>query len=902
MRLAFRAVYRLLLRAMPAPFRSRYGAEAYTLAARRVDEARGLTAVRLAGRELVDLLKAIRAERRRVRAAVAESRRTAPAPAGSPRLPVVMDVVTRAVRHGLRGMRRSPGFTAGVIAILVLGLGINVVTFGLAARLFLSGPLGLKAPDRLRHALIEQHRPSGAVATSTSFSYRDYRDLRGASAFSGVAAESSGPLLFGEGAAAEPVPARLVSANYFALLGVTPAAGRFFTEDESVREGARLAVLSDVFWHRRFGGARDVLGRVVPIGHASYTVIGITPPDFTGDSVTRTDVFLPLEAASSERVSGNWRTNRGFTWFNLIVRLGAGVTAPAAADQAAALLRAARAGSADEGNVIRVELRSINPIADGTGQGKVALLIVAVAFLVLAIAMANVTNLFVARSLRRREETGVRVALGATRLRVVAEDAIEGGLFGIIGALVAVAVAAWIGPRLPALLFPNVDWLHGAVNREAVAAIVAIAATAGALSAGLAAWQTSRPDAATSSTGARSSRRRTRTQAGLLVVQGALSVMLLVGAGLFVQSLARVRALDLGIDTDRVLVVNTLPGGAPTGPDSVAALESRVRRVPGVASTAIASGTVPFMSSWSDELAVPGLPERPRIDDGGPYLDAVTSDYFPTVGTRIVQGRAFTAADRAGTPLVAIVNETMAHLFWPGQSALGKCLQIGAGRPPCSTIVGVAEDTRRQEVIEGDSLLYYVPLEQEPADMHEVPRRLLVRTTTADPVDVARVAETVRRTVFAVDPHVRYVRVRSLDEILSPQVRVWRLGAILFSIFGLLALVVAGTGLYSVVSFDLEGRRREVGVRFALGASPASVFRFVLTRGLRLALAGIVLGLAAAWLFAPLTSDLLYSTSPHEWVVFLVAPIALAVVVVVAALAPAWRARRIDPVVALREP
>jgi hypothetical protein len=288
------------------------------------------------------------------------------------------------------------------------------------------------------------------------------------------------------------------------------------------------------------------------------------------------------------------------------------------------------------------------------------------------------------------------------------------------------------------------------------------------------------------------------------------------------------------------------------------------------------------------------------VTDGGPYVHAVESGYFDTVGTAILEGRPFTPADRDGAPRVAIVNRTMARLYWPGEPAIGKCLQIGSDNPPCSTVVGIAENTRRQEIVEGDTLLYYVPIDQAPPALRNA-GRLVVRAAEGDSDTLARIAETIRREALALEPGLRYVTARPLDDVISPQLRAWRLGAGLFGAFGLLALAVAAVGLYSVVAFDVEGRRREIGVRAALGASSAAILRLVVGDGLRLAAGGVVVGLALAWLLAPLLSGLLYGVPPQDASVFAAVTLVLLAAALLASALPAFRAAHIEPSQALRD-
>jgi predicted permease len=812
-----------------------------------------------------------------------------------------MAVLAMSLRSVVRGARRSPGFTLGVIAILTLGLGVNAITFGLVDRLVLSGPAGITNAGELRRVVVHRKSRTGAELVTTEMGYLDYRDMLAASQLAGAAGESASPLLFGSGEATERIQGRLVTANYFPLLGVQPAVGRFFTAEESERDGARVAVLSHAFWQRRFAGDPAVLGQVLPIESHRYVVVGVAPRYFTGSAVTRVDVFLPLEAARDEVVEGPWNTSRNFRWMGALVRL-----APDASDAAAAaeLTGLYRRGYADHPNAdpdARLELARLNAVGGPTADGElsVAALVGSVAILVMLIAFANAANLFLARSLRQRNHVAIRVALGGGRVRLIAEQATEGALLAAIGAGVAVLVATFGARPAQTLLFPDVYWLDTAVGGRTLLFLAACAVAGGGLAAALPMWQAGRTDVTRwlKTGGPRVS--RTRTQGVLLLVQGTLSVLLLVGAGLFVRSLYRAQSLDLGVETGRLLAVSALRGEAPPRSDFRAALRSAVDNVPGVERTTLASGTIPFMSSWAVKLNVPGLVNRPQVDDGGPYISAVDAGYFEVVGTSVVEGRSFTAADRAGAEQVAIVNRTMARLYWPGESALGKCLEIGAESPSCSRVVGIAENTRRQGIAEGDSLLYYIPLAQAPDDLRG--GRLIVRARDTDGDSLARIAETIRREALSIEPGLRYVSVRPLDEIISPQLRAWRLGAGLFSVFGVLALAVAAVGLYSVVVFDVEGRRRELGVRAALGATSASILRLVVTDGLRLAAGGVLLGLVLAWLLAPGVAGLLYGVPPHDPKVFAGVAVVLVGATVLASLVPALRAAHIEPSRALRE-
>jgi predicted permease len=815
-----------------------------------------------------------------------------------------MQIIAASARAVLRDLRRSPGFTLGVVAILTLGLGVNAITFGLVDRLLLRGPSGIAAPGDLRRVVVHRRDRSGGSIASPDLGYLDYRDLLGATLLAGAAAESWSPVLAGSGEDAERIEGRFVTAGYFPLLGVAPAAGRFFTADESEREGARLAVLGHAYWQRRFGGDPAAIGQTMLIGEHRYTVVGVAPRHFTGSSVTRTDVFLPLEAGADEQVSGEWRTSRNFSWMIAVARLADGASDRAAEEEVTAIRRQAYAEVPEADPDARVELAPLDAMqGEGApGQFSIAGLVATVALLVLIIAVANAANLFLVRSLRRREAIALRLALGGARARLVVEQGVQGAMLALIGAAVAVGIA-WIGaPAVQRLLFPDVAWLESPVDLRLLLAVGAAAVAGGAIAAALPMWQAGRGDVASwlKTSGQRGPRPRTRTQTAMLVVQGTFSVLLLVGAGLFVRSLSEARSLRLGLDVERLLVVSVVPGEAPLSPEFRERLRAAIERMPGVEDVTRVAGTMPFVSSWAIRLRVPGLPDRPRVDDGGPYIHAVEPNYFAASGTRILEGRPLNRDDRAGTPRVVVVNETMARLYWPGESAIGKCLQIGPDEPPCSTVVGVAEKTSRQDVVSGDTLLYYIPVDQAEGDLREG-GRLLVRTTDGDLDTINRIAANVRREALAIDPGLRYAAARGLEDIISPQLRSWRLGASLFSTFGFLALVVATIGLYSVVAFNVEGRRREMGVRAALGATGSSIVGLVVRDGLKASAGGVVIGLALAWLLAPLVSDLLYGVPPRDPRVFATATAMLVGAAVLASALPGLRAGRIDPSVALRD-
>jgi len=459
-------------------------------------------------------------------------------------------------------------------------------------------------------------------------------------------------------------------------------------------------------------------------------------------------------------------------------------------------------------------------------------------------------------------------------------------------------------------LLPEVDWSGPVVDTRTLAVELALTLGAGLLTGIVPALLARRGDvysalrAGVREGGGHSSRLRT----ALTVAQAAFSVVLLVAAGLFLESLRQARSVDLGIEPDRILTVSArwprvqgelmvTPGATPRDRSDAfyaAALE-RALALPGVESAAVAVGT-PFNTSFTVELTVPGWDELPRLGGGGPYVQAVTPRYFETVGLRRLRGRDFGAADHAGSAPVAIVNETMARTLWPGRDALGACLVIGdpEAKPPCAPVVGIVEDAHRDALVEPPAMQYYIPFGQEQGIGGSA---LLVRPRGP----AAAMVGPLRRAMRAVDPSALWVEVQTLQESLDPEIRPWRLGATLVGVCGALALLIAAVGLYSLVAHMVTSRAHELSVRVALGARRGDLLVMVLRRGLGLATLGVGSGVLLALLAGERMRDMLFQTSPRDPVVYLLVAASLLAAATVACLVPARRALRVEPATALRD-
>ncbi|MEP6473715.1 MAG: FtsX-like permease family protein, partial [Gemmatimonadota bacterium] len=511
------------------------------------------------------------------------------------------------------------------------------------------------------------------------------------------------------------------------------------------------------------------------------------------------------------------------------------------------------------------------------------------------IACANVANLLLARSLRRRREIALRLALGVTRRRLVLQFLTESLLLASCGAVAGLVLAQWGGAVLRGLFLPAGTPPAALADGRTLGFALATAVFVGLLTGVAPIVQARRTDLVESlKSGARDGGgRRSRARTALLLVQAALSVTLLVGAGLFVRSLHNVQSLRLGYDLDGVLYVNLNERGANlTLPQEVALrqqLLERARHTAGVEQAALGL-TVPFLDIWGDNLFVTGVDSVSRLGDF--TLQAGSPEYFSTVGTRILRGRGISPEDLEHGPRAVVVSELMASTLWPGKDALGECLRIGADTAPCSTVVGIAENIRQNSITGEPARHYYLPITQ----YHPEAAVLFLRVRG----DVAQLGASIRRELQPLMPGDAYLSVTPMTDIIGEQTQSWRLGATMFVAFGGLALILAAIGLYSVIAYDVAQRTHELGVRIALGARVGDVIGLVVGGGMRVVVAGVVVGTTVSLAAGRWLEPLLYDQSAHDPVVFGMVAATLLLVAVVASAIPAFRAARVDPNEALR--
>ena len=823
-------------------------------------------------------------------------------------------------RHAVRGLLREPVFALGAILTLAIGLAANATMFGVIDRLLLRPPPHVRDDPRLSLVYFHRSDGPGRSRTQTSTSYPDYAVLRDTSgAVDDAAAFWITEASLDRGPAARNVSLGLATGTFFTLLGAQPSLGRWFgpsDDDPAVTEPP--AVLSDAFWRGRFGGDPAVLGRTIHLDTRTYTVVGIAPAGFHGPQSRRVDVWVPLRTTAARYLGKDYASSRNMYWLRIVAHRAADVSAGLAGERATLVHQRANRAAHEGDSLTGVIFGSIVPARGagiGTGspggiaesgqagvssQGRVAAWLMGVAAIVLLIVCANLANLLLSRASRRRREIAVRLAMGIRRGRLIRQLLAESILLSVTGAAIGLLLAQWGSAVMRATLLADVAWDVSPVDARVVW-FTAVACGLAALLAGLApALAASRQDLTTALKSATrdGGPRRTRAQRVLLVAQAALSVVLLVGAGLFVRSLRNVATMRLGYDDAQVLVANVDVTGILPSADAVNRFfddaAERVRRVPGVSSASVGV-TTPFASSWVARFSIPGRDSLPALRGDGPYINAVSAEYLRTMGTRVLRGRGFEPTDTRGSERVAVVNEYMASTLWPAGDAIGKCVKVGADTAPCTTVVGVVENAFRDDLREGPSAQYLVLRGQGTWDAMGM-RSLFIRAEG----DPAAVTAFVRQRLQEMHSELPYADVRTLRQIIEPGMREWRLGAAMFGLFGAIALLVAAVGLYAVVAYDVSQRWHELGVRSALGARPRHLLRLILGDGVRHAVVGLVVGVAIAWWVAPLIRDLLFRVSPRDVLTLSAVGAVLLLSAFLACLLPSYRASRTPPADVLR--
>jgi predicted permease len=805
------------------------------------------------------------------------------------------------LRYGLRQLRRNPGFSALALLCLILGIGANAAVFSwLEGVLFRPYPM-VAHQERLVALAGTSRGESGA----TEIAWPDLLVVReSCTQCEAVFVSKITSSTLNIGARAEVTVGSIVSANYFEAIGVRPVLGRGFEPSEEIGSNAHpVVVISDQLWRRRFHGDPNIIGKVQRLNNVPHTIIGVAPAGFYGTFVGWAMQFWVPASMEETFESGGYKLeDRGARWVEAYARLKPGVTRAQAQEEVSAIaVRLEREYPAtNRGRGMRLWPLWATPFNNaGTLLPTLEIMIVVVAF-VLLIACANVANLLLVRSFGRRQEMTVRLALGASRVRLLKQLLTETLILAALGTGGGLLVA-WLSRHALVLLLParsgvsmylpgEIDWRVMMLNAGICLAVTLMVGLVPALQTRELQLADALRSEASAVVGARG---RAWMRSGMIVLQVALSFILLVGAALLMESLEKIRTTSPGFSTTSVVQtgVSLVAAGydAPRARGFQDELMDRVRAMPGVESAAYARLSPLGNGSYSSTpIAVDGY-DVPLEDQPTVEYNQVGPDYFATLGIGLLTGREFTRNDNENAPLVAIVNRTMAVRFWRGEDPIGRRVKIKGG---WARVVGVAADAKYESMREDPKPFFYVPLRQ---DFARGPV-LYVRTTQP----VRAVAEALVSQVHALDANVALYELLTLQEQVNRSTSPQLVAVTLVSLLGGLAVILAAAGLYGVISYSVAQSRRELGLRMALGADGPRLLRMVIGRGLRLTGAGILLGAAAGFALTRMLGKLLFNVSPHDPVAFGSALAAMTIIAIAACLLPAWRATRINPTQVLR--
>ena len=803
------------------------------------------------------------------------------------------------VRYAARSLWRTPAVSITIIITLALGLGVNTAMFSLLDAILFRPPAGVADPGGVKRIWSLVKFRSGPQYWS-GYDYMEYAALEKTLSSRADLALYTHPEKFplGRGEDLPTVKLAGATASMFRVLGVRPVQGRIYGPDEEApHASAAVTVISDRFWEREFNRDPDVIGKVVLFYAKPYTVIGVTPPGFSGVELDETEAWVPLGSnpAFSPKTQASWTTNDNINGFQVLVRAQPTVSDVQVEQLATLALRQPR----EKFQVDTTTVAQLGSIVRAQGPGRVetaqqvAERASMVAILVLVIAFANVVNLLLARAVRRRREIAVRLALGSSAGRLLRLLVSESVQLAALAAVAALAAAWWGGSLLRSLLMPEVQWADNPLHWRVLVMGIGAALLAGIVAGIIPALQSRAPDLTRSlKTGTRDGgAARSRLRGFLVATQAALTVVLLVGATLFVRSLHNVKARDIGFTVDRLAFASVSDGNDLARRVEVSnrllSLEERFRTVPGVERVAYTSMRpkwgIQFTSYFAD-----GTGTGAKYST---FFSAVTPGFFAATGTRILRGRDFEGGAREWAVLV---NQTTVDSLWPNDDPLGKCLRFEKADAPCYRVIGVTQNALTLGLEDKPELHAYVPLTNSPerGGVGDVVFRM-------DPKRLTTSLATIKEMLKVEFPGAK-VSTNTFAASMEPEYRPWQLGATLFTLFGLLAATVAGIGVYSSVSYAVSQRTHEFGVRVALGATWNRIVREVVSGGLRIVLVGVIVGVLLALGSGRLIASLMYDVSPYDPLSLLVASALLIAAATLACLVPAWRAGRSDPVIALR--
>ena len=805
-----------------------------------------------------------------------------------------MQSFLRNLRFGARMLSKTPGITVAAILTIALGIGANTAIFTVTSALLLR-PFPYHEPKQLVSVKAKDQTKEYDI---TLLRYELVRDLN--QSFQSVSVWTNDNLNLTGGGEPLQVPVGRVSPSFFPMLGVQPQLGRTFTDEEGRPEGKPVVILSDSLWRSRFHADRNIIGHTVTLDSTPQTIVGVLPSNIQFPFVGAVDIWMPRYFEYSLMTAQRLRMGVGY--LNMVARMRPGTTLSCANTELAVLnqrYREQNPTSPDAGPDIVMAAQGLRDLVVGELRTKVLMLSAAVA-VVLLIACANVASLLLSRALARQREIAVRTALGAARSAIVWQLLTESMMLALVSGLLGVglswaatrALVAWGATQLP-------QGIPIVVDLRVLLFTLIVSVLAGIIFGTVPALQLARVDLNTTlrdeGRGASTGRSRTLMKNLLVVSQVALSLLLLIGAGLLLRSFVQLLRVDPGFDAQNVLTMNvSLPTVKYAKPDlQIAFFDEVLRRVsalPGVQSAAT-SAALPLSAKRITPMLPEGQPDVPLAQRPFIDIEAISPQWFRTMRVPLRGGREFSAADNAQSPKVVIVNETFARRFWPDQNPVGKRIIIGR-RPEPAEVIGVAADMKNNGLDYDTQAQLYLPFPQLPwGGMN-----LLVRTA----VSPQSITSAVRTQIADVDTEQPVTAIQTVDDLMDSSRAQPRFTVLLVGVFSTAALVLAAIGIYGVLSYSVAQRRVEFGIRLALGAEPNDLLRLILRQGLVLVIAGIAVGLTSALLLTRLVSTMLYNVSARDVTTFVMTPLVLLVIALLACFLPARRATKVDPIEALK--
>ncbi len=802
------------------------------------------------------------------------------------------------LRYGVRMLIKKPGFTLIAVLTLALGIGANTAIFTVINAALLR-PLPYPDAEQLVVVATTMRRDTVEVRATSYLDFTDWQDQN--TVFERIAARVSTSFTLTGGAGPENVNGELVSADYFPLLRAQAAKGRTFLPDEDrTPDTHRVAVVGYGLWQRRFGGAPSLVGQTIRLNDADYTVVGIMPDGFRGVS-DQSEIWLPVMMVSSVRSVDHLR-QRDQRWLSAVARVKPGVTLAQAQTDMDAIMKRLEQAYPDENKNRGARVTMLHDRFFGSIQLTLWILLGAVGC-VLLIACANVANLQLQRAAGRASEMAIRLALGAIPRRLIRQLLTESLLLALIGGGLGVLLAMWsldFLVKLSPVTFPS--FVKLTIDARVLGFSLLISVLTGAMFGLAPAMQAARPALSeTLKAGGRnasSGSGRNRLLSSLVVSEIALSLTLLIGAGLMIRSLQRLQAVDPGFNTDKLLTMWVSLPAQRYQRDQMADFSQRLleglQSLPGAQSVALASDLPLSGSTSAGPIDLDGSSAASVDGEIRMYRHRVTPGFFSTLSIPIIRGRDFTNADHAQAPRAVIISEALARRYWPNENPIGKRLREAGADNPWWSIVGVAAEVKYRGLPQNPNADpdVYFPLMQRPNGNIN----LAIRAS----VDPESLAPAVRGVLQKLDPDLAAYGVTTMAERVANQSTQSRFSAWLLSIFGALALALAAIGIYSVMAYAVEQRSREIGVRMAMGANAGDVLKMIIRQGLKLALLGVALGLAAALALTQLMKKLLFDVAAVDPATYGALTLLMTLIALVACWIPARRATKVDPMIALR--